>query len=50
MFPMPFERPALLRTALFWDVGNVFDTNCGSSRMIAAALIRVTWPARWALV
>src|SRR5690606_35713753 len=31
LFPMPFVKDQRsLRTALFWDVGNVFDTNCGS--------------------
>ncbi|MEB0077089.1 outer membrane protein assembly factor BamA [Pseudomonas sp. CCI3.2] len=32
MFPLPFIKDQKsLRTSLFWDVGNVFDTNCGSS-------------------
>ncbi|MGH8354695.1 MAG: outer membrane protein assembly factor BamA [Pseudomonas sp.] len=31
LFPMPFVKDQRsLRTAVFWDVGNVFDTNCGS--------------------
>ncbi|HBX55935.1 outer membrane protein assembly factor BamA [Pseudomonas sp. UBA2684] len=33
LFPMPFVKDQRsLRTALFWDVGNVFDTNCTSSQ------------------
>ena len=41
-----------LRTALFWDVGNVFDTNCGSkpdcekvgfSGMASSVGLGVTW-------
>ncbi|WP_372865879.1 outer membrane protein assembly factor BamA [Pseudomonas sp.] len=33
LFPMPFVKDQRsLRTALFWDVGNVFDTNCSSSQ------------------
>jgi outer membrane protein insertion porin family len=33
LFPMPFVKDQRsLRTALFWDVGNVFDTNCGSTQ------------------
>ncbi|MGY8830591.1 MAG: outer membrane protein assembly factor BamA, partial [Pseudomonadales bacterium] len=33
LFPMPFVKDQRsLRTALFWDVGNVFDTNCGKSQ------------------
>lgn len=32
LFPMPFVKDQRsLRTALFWDVGNVFDTSCSSS-------------------
>ncbi|GGJ81895.1 outer membrane protein assembly factor BamA [Pseudomonas matsuisoli] len=31
LFPAPFvEDQRSLRTSLFWDVGNVFDTNCTS--------------------
>jgi len=31
LFPMPFVKDQRsLRTSLFWDVGNVFDTNCPS--------------------
>ncbi|MEE4464745.1 BamA/TamA family outer membrane protein, partial [Azotobacter chroococcum] len=30
---MPFVKDQRsLRTSLFWDVGNVFDTNCSSSQ------------------
>lgn len=30
LFPLPFVKDqSSLRTALFWDVGNVFQTNCG---------------------
>lgn len=30
LFPLPFVKDQRsLRTVLFWDVGNVFDTNCG---------------------
>ena len=33
LFPLPFVKDQRsLRTALFWDVGNVFDTNCSSSQ------------------
>ena len=33
LFPMPFIKDQRsLRTALFWDVGNVFDTNCGKTQ------------------
>ena len=32
-FPMPFVKDQRsLRTVLFWDVGNVFDTNCSSAQ------------------
>lgn len=31
MFPMPFVKDQrAFRTSVFWDVGNVFDTNCRS--------------------
>ncbi|TBU95512.1 outer membrane protein assembly factor BamA [Stutzerimonas kirkiae] len=31
LFPLPFVKDQRsLRTSLFWDVGNVFDTNCPS--------------------
>ena len=33
LFPMPFVKDQRsLRTVLFWDVGNVFDTNCSASQ------------------
>ena len=33
LFPLPFVKDQRsLRTALFWDVGNVFDTNCSSAQ------------------
>lgn len=33
LFPAPFvEDQRTLRTSLFWDVGNVFDTNCNSAQ------------------
>ncbi|WP_372876158.1 outer membrane protein assembly factor BamA [Pseudomonas sp.] len=33
LFPMPFVKDQRsLRTALFWDVGNVFDTNCSATQ------------------
>ncbi|SHL02631.1 outer membrane protein assembly factor BamA [Phytopseudomonas punonensis] len=33
LFPMPFVKDQRsLRTALFWDVGNVFDTDCSSAQ------------------
>ena len=33
MFPLPFIKDQRsLRTSVFWDVGNVFDSNCDSSR------------------
>ena len=33
LFPLPFVKDQRsLRTALFWDVGNVFDTNCSSTQ------------------
>jgi outer membrane protein insertion porin family len=32
LFPLPFIKDQRsLRTSLFWDVGNVFDSNCSSS-------------------
>lgn len=31
LFPLPFVKDQRsLRTSVFWDVGNVFDTNCGN--------------------
>ena len=33
LFPLPFVKDQRsLRTSLFWDVGNVFDTNCTSTQ------------------
>ncbi len=33
LFPLPFVKDQRsLRTSLFWDVGNVFDTNCSSTQ------------------
>jgi len=33
LFPMPFVKDQRsLRTVLFWDVGNVFDTSCSSEQ------------------
>ena len=33
LFPTPFVKDQRsLRTVLFWDVGNVFDTNCSSAQ------------------
>lgn len=33
LFPMPFVKDQRsLRTVLFWDVGNVFDTSCSSAQ------------------
>ncbi|MBP8263795.1 MAG: outer membrane protein assembly factor BamA [Pseudomonas sp.] len=33
LFPMPFVKDQRsLRTVLFWDVGNVFDTNCSDTQ------------------
>jgi outer membrane protein insertion porin family len=33
LFPLPFIKDQRsLRTSLFWDVGNVFNTNCGSQK------------------
>ncbi|MCJ8169735.1 outer membrane protein assembly factor BamA [Atopomonas sediminilitoris] len=33
LFPVPFIKDQRsLRTAVFWDVGNVFDTNCSKSQ------------------
>ena len=33
LFPMPFVKDQRsLRTVLFWDVGNVFDTHCSSDQ------------------
>lgn len=33
MFPLPFIKDQRsLRTSVFWDVGNVFDTNCSSRK------------------
>lgn len=33
LFPMPFVKDQRsLRTSLFWDVGNVYDTNCSTAQ------------------
>jgi outer membrane protein insertion porin family len=33
LFPLPFVKDQRsLRTSLFWDVGNVFNSNCGSQK------------------
>ena len=33
LFPLPFVKDQRsLRTTLFFDVGNVFDTNCGAAQ------------------
>ncbi|MNJ58554.1 Outer membrane protein assembly factor BamA precursor [compost metagenome] len=33
LFPMPFVKDQRsLRTVLFWDVGNAFDTNCSAAQ------------------
>ncbi|MFJ3470576.1 outer membrane protein assembly factor BamA [Pseudomonas sp. NPDC090203] len=33
LFPLPFVKDQRsLRTSLFWDVGNVFNTNCGGEK------------------
>ncbi|WP_137820480.1 outer membrane protein assembly factor BamA [Pseudomonas sp. 2FG] len=33
LFPLPFVKDQRsLRTSLFWDVGNVFDTNCSATQ------------------
>jgi outer membrane protein insertion porin family len=33
LFPLPFIKDQRsLRTSLFWDVGNVFNTNCGATK------------------
>ncbi|WPP45850.1 outer membrane protein assembly factor BamA [Pseudomonas sp. AN-1] len=33
LFPLPFVKDQRsLRTVLFWDVGNVFDTNCSAAQ------------------
>jgi outer membrane protein insertion porin family len=33
LFPLPFVKDQRsLRTALFWDVGNVYDTNCSKTQ------------------
>ncbi|WP_163007222.1 BamA/TamA family outer membrane protein, partial [Pseudomonas viridiflava] len=37
MFPLPFIKvQRSLRTSVFWDVGNVFDSNCDSNRRTAS--------------
>ncbi|NIE77607.1 outer membrane protein assembly factor BamA, partial [Pantoea sp. Ap-967] len=53
LFPLPFVKDQRsLRTSVFWDVGNVFDTNCGSkpdcekvgfSGMASSVGLGVTW-------
>ncbi len=53
LFPLPFVKDQRsLRTSVFWDVGNVFDTNCGSkpdcakvgfSDMASSVGLGVTW-------
>jgi outer membrane protein insertion porin family len=53
LFPLPFVKDQRsLRTSVFWDVGNVFDTNCSSSRncpsvgfgdMASSVGLGVTW-------
>ena len=36
MFPLPFIKDQRsLRTSVFWDVGNVFDSNCDSNKVTA---------------
>ena len=53
LFPMPFVKDQRsLRTSVFWDVGNVFDTNCkgdtkdcdiGFSNLASSVGVGVTW-------
>ena len=53
LFPMPFVKDQRsLRTSVFWDVGNVFDTNCKGdtqdcdisfSNMASSVGLGVTW-------
>ncbi|WP_434770944.1 outer membrane protein assembly factor BamA [Pseudomonas entomophila] len=53
LFPLPFVKDQRsLRTSVFWDVGNVFDTNCDSKRncpsvgfgdMASSVGLGVTW-------
>ena len=53
LFPLPFVKDQRsLRTSVFWDVGNVFDTNCGNkpdctkvgfSDMASSVGLGVTW-------
>ncbi|HBK48077.1 MAG TPA: outer membrane protein assembly factor BamA, partial [Pseudomonas sp.] len=53
LFPLPFVKDQRsLRTSVFWDVGNVFDTNCGNkpdcekvgfSGMASSVGLGVTW-------
>ena len=53
LFPMPFVKDhRSLRTSVFWDVGNVFDTNCkgdtkdcdiGFSNLASSVGVGVTW-------
>lgn len=55
LFPMPFVKDQRsLRTVLFWDVGNVFDTNCSSAQKIvmiqAVVLNTIMWPVQWVWV
>ena len=36
LFPLPFVKDQRsLRTSVFWDVGNVFNSNCSSSKVTA---------------
>ena len=55
LFPLPFVKDqSSLRTSLFWDVGNVFQTNCdgyeagecadiGISDMASSVGVGLTW-------
>jgi outer membrane protein insertion porin family len=53
LFPLPFVKDQRsLRTSVFWDVGNVFDSNCGTnaglhqgrlSNMASSVGVGVTW-------
>ena len=53
LFPLPFVKDQRsLRTSVFWDMGNVYDTNCGSkpdcekfglSGLASSVGLGVTW-------
>jgi len=44
LFPLPFIKDQRqLRTSLFWDVGNVFDTDCSSAQKKSSPACKVNF-------